>query len=166
MAAIAQSPRLTRVITTVERRVVNPAVERILRSRLHPLLSRWLALLGYEGRVSGTAIATPVLYEWDGPNIVVLTVRDETTWWKNFRDEYPATLRVRGTQLQTSGRAVTDISVIADWLGELDGRSRIWNILLREYGFTSEWTRAERERAAAELVVVRFVPLTHQRSTD
>ncbi len=166
MAAIARSPRISRAITTVERRVVNPTVARVLRSRFHPLLSRWFAMLAYEGRVSGNAIATPVLYEWDGPNIVVLTVRDEATWWKNFREEHPATLRVRGTECNTSGRAVTDNSVIADWLCELDRRSRLWKLVLREYGFTSEWTASERKRVAEDLVVVRFAPLTQQRSTD
>jgi len=47
-----------RAVMWIERRVVNPLVERILRSPAHRLLSWRLALLGYEGRVSGNVLTS------------------------------------------------------------------------------------------------------------
>lgn len=89
----------------VEAWVVNPLVERLLRSRLHWLASRRLLLLSYEGHVSGTRVTTPVLYERD---VVVTTGRDEADWWKNFPDGHPATLRLDGEPVETLGSAILD----------------------------------------------------------
>ncbi|MDQ2050693.1 nitroreductase/quinone reductase family protein [Natronolimnohabitans sp. A-GB9] len=147
-----------RLAIELEKRVVNPLVERLLRSRFHWLLSRHLAVLSYDGRISGTRVTTPLLYERDGEAFVVTTGRDEVTWWKNFREGYPATLRIAGEPIAVTGRAITDPDRLVPWLAELVDRSRLWRFLLRRYADRTgtEWSERALTAAAENLVAVRF----------
>lgn len=146
-----------RTVSRIETVVVNPLVAWILRSRFHWLLSSRLLVLNYEGRVSGTRVSTPVLYERDGRAIVVTTGRREATWWKNFRREHPAVLRLEGTAVETTGSALTEPDRIASWVDELTDRSRLWTWLLGRFGFR-KGDRPDPEALADRIVVVRFVP--------
>lgn len=139
-----------------ETRIVNPLVERLLRSRLHWLLSWRFAVLSYEGRVSGNRISTPVLYEPDGGDLVVTTARSEVIWWRNFRCGHPATLWVRGERVETTGRAITAPKSVEAWTDELANRSGLWRVVLRGLRAAASG-QGERERGA-DLVVVRFTP--------
>lgn len=147
-----------RVLLTVERRLVNPLVERLLRSRLHWLLSGRLAVVDYRGRVSGDRFSTPVLYERDGADVVVTTLREPVVWWRNFREEHPATLLLAGERVPTVGRAVTDPAAVADWCLELAARSRPWRLLFRRWEIAAGSSRRDLEAAAENVVVVRFRP--------
>lgn len=145
-----------RALMRVETRVVNPPVERLLRSRLHWLVSERLLLLSYEGRVSGTRITTPVLYERDGDDVVVTTHREAVNWWKNFRGSYPATLWLRGEPVEVTGAAVLNASEIADWLAYLGARSWLWRRLLGRFGVSARDSLDDLESTAENVVVVRF----------
>ena len=145
-----------RALVRVESRVVNPPVERLLRSRLHWLVSGRLVLLSYEGRVSGNRITTPVLYERDRDDVVVVTSRDDANWWKNFRGGHPATLWLRGEPVEVTGKTVLDASEIADWLVYLGARSWLWRRLLGRFGVSARNSLDELEAAVENLVVVRF----------
>lgn len=149
---------LARIAMGIERRFVNPVVERTLRSRLHALLSWRLAVLTYDGRVSGDRFSTPVLYERDGSTIVVTTGRREGTWWKNFRDGHSATLWVEGEPIETVGRAVTDADTVAGWTDELTRRSAFWGRLFEGYRSITGSSSGPEDRTSA-FVVVRFEPV-------
>lgn len=84
---------------------LNGVVTFVLRSRLHWLLSRGLALITVTGRRTGRRYTIPVGYLETRDAIVVL-VGDapSKTWWRNYEDEGPIELRLRG-QLR-SGRAL------------------------------------------------------------
>ena len=151
------SPQLpTRVAMEVETRLVNPLVERLLRSRLHWLLSRRFAVLSYEGRVSGNRITTPVLYERDGGDLVVTTAQNEVTWWKNFRGGHPATLWVRGAPVETMGRAVIEPEAVEAWVEDLRNRSGLWRVIVR--GLSAAASGQGERESGADLVIVRFTP--------
>ena len=171
---IASTDSMVHTAVSVERRVVNPFVERLLRSSWHWPLSRRLLVVSYVGRSSGDRFSTPVLYERDGADIVVTTVRSEVVWWTNFRGGHPATLRLEGESVETVGRAITDPERIDPWLAELSRRSRLWRLILRRLdarvarrrsGGDAERPPEHRENGervessvAETLVVVRFSP--------
>lgn len=83
----------------------NGMVSAVLRSPLHGLVSRSLALFTYRGRRSGTEYTIPVGYVERGGSVLVLAGRPEgKNWWKNFAEPSPVTLRLRGRSV--SGTAV------------------------------------------------------------
>jgi hypothetical protein len=65
----------------------------LLKSHLHRLLDRSLAVLQVTGRVSGRMIELPAQYAFDGAALVVLPGRPRTKrWWRNL--EEPRRVRV------------------------------------------------------------------------
>lgn len=86
-------------------KIANPLVGWILRSRLHTLLSASLLLIIYRGRKSGREYRLPVQYAQDGQRIFILPGQPEKkTWWRNFNDETPITLTLRGKTLGGQAR--------------------------------------------------------------
>lgn len=84
----------------------NQIIRLVLRSPLHPLLSRQLALITVTGRRSGRQFTFPVGYQGKG-NQVRINVGwpDQKLWWRNLRgDGAPVRLRVHG--VERAGHAV------------------------------------------------------------
>ncbi len=75
---------LVSVGQTVVSRVVNPVMVRLLRSRLHGLVSDGTLLLTVTGRRSGREYTFPVNYEQEDDRLSVTSTN--TNWWKNLRD--------------------------------------------------------------------------------
>jgi len=94
---VSLTERFAALARPIEDRVANPLVERALTSPLHPLLSWHVVLLDYAGRRSGRRYRTPVLYWPDTSGLVLVTPREETVWWTNFRTPYGCRVRLRGT---------------------------------------------------------------------
>jgi F420H(2)-dependent quinone reductase len=89
-------------------RLGNPVVRRILRSRVHSILSGSLAVLEYEGRSTGTRYAIPVVFARDGTRIVALAAYPERKqWWRTFREAAPARIVVRGERESVQGRLLS-----------------------------------------------------------
>ena len=99
---------LWRVFRTFEEHVANPVLRRLLRSRAHWPLSHWFCLLSYEGRESGEQYTTPVGYSRTDDIVHVVTVRDRSGWWKNFRDPHECTLYLHGEPRNAVGEVVTN----------------------------------------------------------
>src|SRR5262245_48272039 len=84
---------------------MNPLVDVVLRSRLHWLVSRGLALITVTGRRTGRRYTIPVGYLETADAVVVLVNDAPTkTWWRNYMRPGPIEVRLRG--VQRSGRAV------------------------------------------------------------
>jgi hypothetical protein len=65
--------------------MVNPLVRALLRSPLHPLLSRRLVLLRVTGRRSDRTFELPVGYVRNDTGILVTVgAPDRKQWWRNF----------------------------------------------------------------------------------
>ena len=65
--------------------MINPVMRCLMRSPLHGVVSRNIAILHYTGRKSGRAFNTPLSYVRDGDTVMFLSSTN-TGWWKNFRD--------------------------------------------------------------------------------
>ncbi|WP_148858569.1 nitroreductase/quinone reductase family protein [Natronococcus pandeyae] len=101
------SDLVSTVQRVLERRIANPALRWLLRSRLHWLASHRLLLVSYEGRHSGTQYTFPVVYSRQNGDFVVVTPPDETTWWKNFVEPRRCAISVRGKMRPATGTVVT-----------------------------------------------------------
>lgn len=75
----------------------NPLIGRLLRSRLHGLLSRDLVLLTYTGRVTGRRLALPLSYAESGERIYLCT--RNSAWWRNLRGGAAVEVHLRGARL-------------------------------------------------------------------
>ena len=85
----------------------NRIVARVLRSRLHPVLSRSVMLIRYRGRRRGKVVETPVQYAAHDGGIVVLVGRPEDkSWWRSFRQAHDLEVLVQGTWRTMTGRAL------------------------------------------------------------
>jgi hypothetical protein len=63
----------------------NAAVEMLLKSPLHRVMSGKLALLRYRGEQSATEYTLPVQYADTHHGVVVMVAKPDTkTWWRNF----------------------------------------------------------------------------------
>lgn len=81
------------------RYLLNPVARCLLRSPLHGVASRNIAILHFTGRKSGSALNTPLSYTREG-SLVRLLSSTNTSWWKNFRDgPCPVTVEIAGEQL-------------------------------------------------------------------
>ena len=81
-------------------RVGNPAIALVLRSPLHALASRQLALITVTGRRSGRAYTFPVGYRRDG-DVVTIGVGwpQRKLWWRNLTGAgAPVRMRIRGAE--------------------------------------------------------------------
>lgn len=86
-------------------RTGNPIVRAVLRSPLHPLLSRRLALITVTGLRSGRTFTIPVGYQRDGNRVTVgVGWPQRKRWWRNLRESGRVGLRLQGRNLQ--GEAV------------------------------------------------------------
>lgn len=86
-------------------RTGNRLVAGLLRSPLHRLVDRRLALITVTGRVSGRSHTIPVMYEQTGAVIEIPVMWPERKrWWRNLREQADVSVRLRGRELV--GRAI------------------------------------------------------------
>jgi hypothetical protein len=87
-------------------RAINPLVRLLIRSPLHPLASRWLALITYTGRRSGRRYTIPVGYQMADLQVTITVGSpDHKLWWRSLTDTgAPVELIVRGRR--RTGHAV------------------------------------------------------------
>jgi F420H(2)-dependent quinone reductase len=82
----------------------NRLVAWVLRSPLHRLASRDLALTAFRGRRSGRWFTTPVSYVRDGGRVLVLVGNPERQRWRrNLRQPAPVRLRLAGREVEGVG---------------------------------------------------------------
>jgi hypothetical protein len=95
---------------------LNPVVRAVLRSPLHPLLSRRLVLITVTGRQTGRQFTFPVGYEQDD-DVVTITVGwpERKRWWRNLREGGQVRLVLRGAErighAQASGDERSGVTV-------------------------------------------------------
>ena len=85
------------VAATIEHglyRVLNPVMKTVLRSPLHRMASKTIALLRFRGRASGREFVTPLSYVRDDQTVWFLS-NHSTNWWKNFREgDVPVSIEI------------------------------------------------------------------------
>jgi hypothetical protein len=87
----------------------NRVVELLLRSPLHPLVSRRLALITVTGRRTGQKHTLPVGYEQSNERLTIPVLWPQRKlWWRNLRDGAPVWLHLRGTDRTGHAHARVD----------------------------------------------------------
>jgi hypothetical protein len=77
----------------------NHAVARLLRSPLHRLVSRRLALITFTGTRSGRAYTIPVGYRREGAKVTIPVLwPGRKLWWRNLSTGAPVTLVLDGSR--------------------------------------------------------------------
>jgi len=128
-------------------RWVNRLVIRILRSSLHPLLGRALALVTVTGRRTGKPITVPVMYARRGEDLVVLVAHAaRKRWWRNLEGSADVGVTLHGRRLGMRATVLTQDPERAE--------------ALRVY--LERFPKAHGQVAATD-VVVRFSPTTVHR---
>ena len=85
--------------------MVNRLMRFWLRSGWHRPVSSSMMVLTFEGARSGRTYSFPVGYAEDAEGLVTFT---RFAWWKNFREERPVSLRLRGREVRGTAVAVRD----------------------------------------------------------
>jgi hypothetical protein len=134
----------------------NPLLIAILRSPLHPLLSRNMLVITYSGRKSGKVYRTPVNYMRDGDHLLTTSYRSRT-WWRNLRGGAPVLLRLRGCDVPASGQAFEENATVAEalsaYLKPQPGMAKYFKVGLDANG---QPDRDDVARAAQERVMIQF----------
>jgi hypothetical protein len=139
---------------------LNPLFRWLLRAPvLHHLVSPGLLLLTVTGRRTGRRYDLPVGYRRSGNDLVVLVSKARRKqWWRNYLEERPIELRLRGAA--RSGRAAVvapDAPAFRDaveiQLRSVPGLSRAFGVDFdRSHGLTPE----QLGHLASEIAVVRI----------
>ena len=91
-----------------------PGLRWLLRSPLHPLLSRSLVILSYQGRKTGRWRSLPCMYARDGQDLYVVPGQPERkVWWRNLCQPTPVRLRLQGRDLEGTATASSDPQTVA-----------------------------------------------------
>jgi hypothetical protein len=86
------------------RYLLNPVMRTLLRSPLHWITSKNIAILHFSGRKSGRKLSTPLSYTQEGSTVRLLSSID-TLWWRNLRGgETPVNIEIARQRL--SGMAM------------------------------------------------------------
>ncbi|MDA0183104.1 hypothetical protein OJ997_22535 [Solirubrobacter phytolaccae] len=81
------------------RRVVNPVMDRLLRSRFHALAGRHTVLLEVRGRRSGRVFRVPVTaLPGERAGELIVRSRPGRTWWRNLRGGAPVGVWIGGSR--------------------------------------------------------------------
>lgn len=86
-------------------KLLNPAINALLKSPVHRILSRRLMTVYYRGRKSSKSYATPVSYYKAGNSVYCFT---NGAWWHNFRQAKEVELRIRGRLYK--GMAIAELA--------------------------------------------------------
>jgi F420H(2)-dependent quinone reductase len=87
----------------------NRVVARLLRSPLHPMVSRRLTLITVTGRRTRAEHTFPVAYRQEADRLIIPVVWPQRKlWWRNLRDGAPVQLRLRGEARVGQAHALVD----------------------------------------------------------
>ncbi len=86
---------------------LNPLMRRLLDSPLHWPLSRWFAVLAWNGRKTGRRYSTPVSCVHEGTTAYVTT---GDRWWRNLTGGAPVTICLGGRWRQGKALPLLDLA--------------------------------------------------------
>lgn len=135
---------------------INSMIAWLLKSPLHPLMSKGLILVTVAGRKSGKPISAPVAYLREGNTLWVVS-RRKGKWWRNLRGGADVRVVLLGENLAGRGSVIEEEQAVAKRLFEnfqTDKRgARFAQVSLDE---TGQPVFADCERAAQTMLVIRI----------
>ena len=93
----------------------NPIMKSLLRSPLHPLVSKNIMLMTYTGRKSGKSYTTPMNY-LSMEDALYTTSTRERVWWRNLRGGAEVTLRLHGKDVPARAESLEDPKEVARYI--------------------------------------------------
>jgi F420H(2)-dependent quinone reductase len=136
------------------RRIINPAMGRLLASRFHKRIgSDMIMVLTFHGRKSGKTYTFPIGYMQDGSDVICYS---PFGWWVNLQGGVPVTVTLRGQRLGGTADVSTDTDTIAagmtPYLRHNPGDAFFFRVKVHD----GEPNAADVERAARENVQIRI----------
>ena len=137
-------------------KIANPFVKALLRSPLHGIASKNVALLHFRGRKSGREFVTPLSYVRENGRVCLLSAHS-TRWWMNLREEgTPVSIEIARETLTGKARLWDGDSEalrerVRRYLTALPRDAKVYGIKLDESNRPVEESLAE---VAPELVFV------------
>ena len=136
-------------------RIVNPAINRLLRSPWHHLLSKRIMTVSYLGKSSGKRFITPVSYYRNCDSVYCFT---NGSWRHNFRTLHPATLRIAGTDFPAKGRSFEgnreqQIAIMSAYFRAVPQDRKFYGVKCSADG---EPIRSQVEQALGSIVIIEF----------
>lgn len=146
-------------------KVVNPMMNRLLRSPLHSIVSDRIMAIEYTGRKSGKPYSMPASRFVDNGLIYCFT---EGNWWKNFIEDRNVTLILRRKRVAAYAKAMHDkdeefIRVFRLMLKQFPGDARYHRIKLDRH---KKPLAGELERIAKHSVMIKFTPRGSKEVTE
>jgi hypothetical protein len=140
------------------RYLLNPLMRGLLRSPLHGITSKNIAILHFTGKKSGRRLNTPLSYTREGNTVRLLTSTD-THWWRNFRGETAAVeieiarRRYRGQVLLLEGDSAPLREGVRCFISALPRDAKVYGLALDE---DKKLVEASLAAAASRLVLVEI----------
>ena len=133
--------------------MVNRLMGTWLRSGWYRPVSATMMVLTPEGVKSGRTYSFPVGYTEDGEGLVTFT---HFSWWKNFRQQRPVSLRLRGREVRGVAVAVREPAVVGERFACYQGRNpHDGRYFWVRVGRNARTEPDELARAVAHLVLIR-----------
>ncbi len=135
--------------------VINPAINRLLRSPWHRLLSKRIMIVSYRGRKSGKRYNTPISYYRNGDKVYCFT---NGVWRYNFNSDSAATLRIAGKDLSARGKVFAghraqQIDLMSAYFKAVPQDKKFYGI---KGGAGDEPTRTHVAQALGSIVIIEF----------
>jgi deazaflavin-dependent oxidoreductase (nitroreductase family) len=139
----------------------NPIIVWLLRSPVHGLMSKNTMLITYTGRRSGRRYTTPVNYlvlSTGDERAYIATSQRTRTWWRNFRQEAPVQVQIKGKDLTGKASAIEDEAQVAEilrgYFRQAPQFGRYFGVRIQQDG---EPDPEDIRRAAKERVIVKTI---------
>ena len=134
-------------------RLLNPVMKGILKSPLHTVISDKILIFSFKGRITGIDYSTPVSYYQENSTILCFT---HAAWWKNFVDDAPVRLWIRGTEFQGVATPIPEdrdkkVIGLGKLLSAVPSDARFYNVTMDDQG---KLNQAELNRAADEATMI------------
>lgn len=134
--------------------LLNKTMKFILRSPLHGMVSKYLALITFTGRKSGKVYTTPVSYSQQEDQVTIFT---HANWWKNLGSGAQISLRLRGRELQGLAEPISEdkqvvAAALTDHLLRSPYDARFYDVTIGEDGNPSA---GDVEQAVQTVTMIR-----------
>lgn len=139
--------------------LVNPAIVRLLGSRLHFLLSGGTLILTVTGRKSGRRYDVPLNWVPSGEGgLVCFTGKGWSGWWKNVGvEDTPVSITLRGERLPATARLVEEPEIVERglraFLTRFPGNAEPFGVALGNGGLPDEGDLAGVARAGGTVMM-------------
>jgi hypothetical protein len=133
-----------------EMRFLNHFPKAILRSPLHPVMSRRFLVISFQGRKTGRRYHLPLAYLRRDGEVIMTT---DSGWWRNMQGGRSVQLRLAGRTVSGTAWAVKDEAevgaAIRDLIASQPSSARLAGVHKSEDG------SLDLDRAARERVLIR-----------